>query len=178
MTKSPMKKDKKLPRQKVWQRRPELLLGPPIPAPMHGMAPRVVLGVNWWNRTRRAAYASTNWHCVACGVFKKDAKSRAWLEAHELYEIDFLLGKMTYVEAVPLCTYCHHYCHPGRMRYLLEENKITHAKYAAIVQHGDAVLKAARLKRPEPVQLPTVAAEDWRLVIDDVEYARKDFVDA
>lgn len=145
---------------------------------MHGMAPRVVLGTNWWNKTRLLAYKSTNYHCVACGVFKTDAKGRRWLEAHETYEIDYLLGRMTYVESVPLCHYCHNFCHPGRMRALLEANSMTHAKYAAIVQHGEVVLKAAKIKIPKHESVITTYTDpdDWRLVIDGVEYARKDFV--
>lgn len=161
-----------------WIRRPEILLLPPIPEPMHGMAPRVVLGASWWNRTRLAAYKSTDYHCVACGVFKTDAKSRKWLECHEVYDIDYLLGRMTYVCAVPLCHYCHNYCHPGRMKALLDKGEMTHAKYAGIIQHGDAVLRNARLrKKDKPTELSEWAeAGDWRLVIDGVEYARKDYV--
>lgn len=164
-----------LPRPPKWKRRPEVLLGPPIPLPMHGMAPRIVLGTKWWNRTRKAAYKSTDYHCTACGVHKSDAVKR-WLEAHEMYETDYLLGKMVYLGAVPLCHLCHNYCHPGRMRHLVENNGMTHAKYATIIQHGDTVLKKAKLRKlPEP-KGPFAEAEDWRLVIDGVEYARKDYV--
>lgn len=145
---------------------------------MHGMAPRVVLGARWWDKTRKEAYKSTDYHCLTCGVFKTDAKGRKWLEGHEVYEIDFLLGRMTYLETVPLCHYCHNYCHPGRMKALLDSNGMTHAKYAAIVQHGEAVLKAAGLEpREGPKIVKTYAEpEDWRLIIDGVEYARKDYV--
>lgn len=165
----------KIHKAKRWKRQPEILLGPPIPLPMHGMAPRIVLGPKWWNKTRKAAYASTGWHCLACGVHKSDAPKR-WLEAHERYEVDYLLGRMTYLETVPLCHHCHNYCHPGRMRAMVDNNEMTHAKYALVIQHGDAVLKAARMKKPETPRGPFAEAEDWRLVIDGVEYARKDYV--
>lgn len=36
--------------------RPELLLHNNIPKPMHGVAPRVVLGQKWWDRERRECY--------------------------------------------------------------------------------------------------------------------------
>lgn len=173
---SPLK-GKKVEWQK-WEPRPEVLLDAPIPEPMYGMAPRVVLGVNWWNRTRREAYKTTNFCCVACEVYKGDAKSRQWLECHERYEVDYLLGRMTYVGAVPLCHYCHNYVHPGRMRAFLEQNKLTHAKFAAIVQHGDEVLRGAGLRRPDkpPNLVQWAAPEEWRLVIDDAEYDPKDYV--
>ncbi len=167
-----------LPKPRRWRRRPEVLLACPIPLPMHGMAPRVVFGTNWWNRERLKAYKSTDYHCIACVVFKTDAKGKRWLEAHETYETDFLLGRMVYLGAVPLCHYCHNFCHPGRMRALLDANMMTHAKYAAIMQHGQAVLRAAKLVKPDyPASLLlNCDAGDWRLVVEGVEYDPKDYV--
>lgn len=152
-----------------WKHRPEILTSPNIPQPMHGLAPRTILGENWWNRTRRACYKSTNFHCIACGVHKYQARNRQWLEGHEVYDIDYLLGRMTFVEVVPLCTFCHNYIHDGRLRWLLETGKVHHAKYAAIIQHGDKVLREAGLIR-ETYNGPTADWEDWRLVIDGAEY--------
>src|SRR5678815_897106 len=77
--------------------RPEILLQQQIPQPMHGVAPRTVLGDKWWNAERTAAYKSTAFHCLACGVHKSCAEYHKWLEAHEQYEIDYLLGRMTYL---------------------------------------------------------------------------------
>lgn len=130
-----------------WARRPEVLLSPNIPRPMHGVAPREVLGAKWWNETRQAAYRSTAYHCIACGVVKYQAKCRQWLEGHELYAIDYEKGRMTYLETVPLCHFCHNYIHDGRLNSLLEQGKIMHQKFTAILQHGDSVLLAAGLKR-------------------------------
>lgn len=150
--------------------RPEILLGANIPKPMHGLAPRVVLGNAWWDRTRRLVYASTAGHCIACGIHKRLAQFRQWIEAHELYETDYQRGKMVYKEAVPLCHCCHNYVHSGRLQAILDAGKITHAKYAAIIQHGDAVLAAAKLTKPPPYDGPCAAWGKWRLVIDGKEY--------
>jgi len=156
-----------------WKLRPEVLQCGRIPEPLHGVAPRVVLGAKWWNATRQAAYKSTAYHCVACGVHKADARHRQWLEGHELYEVDYLLGTMTYLETVPLCHFCHNYIHSGRLAALLDEGKITHAKYTAIIQHGDAVLDAAGLRKPEiVVECVCPKAADWRLVINGKEYRK------
>ena len=137
---------------------------------MHGLAPRVILGAKWWDKTRRAAYKENAYHCAACGVFKLQARFRQWLEGHELYEVDYLQGRLYYLRTVPLCHCCHNYIHNGRLLWLLENNEVTHAKYAAILGHGDAVLRAANLKKPKPYDGPVPTREDWRLVLFGKEY--------
>jgi hypothetical protein len=77
---------------------------------------------------------------------------------------------MYYVETVALCHYCHSYIHVGRMQALLEQGKITHAKYAAVIQHGDSVLAMAGLCRPLPHTGETAPWQAWRLVLDGKEY--------
>lgn len=155
----------KLPEQ--WKRRPEILQGGPIPLPMHGLAPRVVMGKTWWERTRKAAYLSTFYHCVVCGVHKTKAKGAVkHLEGHEVYEIDWLMGEMEYVETVPLCNYCHSYIHEGRLNWLLSTRKISQQKYAAIIRHGDSILCAAGLeRRPTDRKGPQADWGDWRLIV-------------
>lgn len=168
----------------VWKRRPEVLLSDNIPQPLHGVAPRCLLGNAWWNTTRQAAYRSTGFHCIACGVHKFNAKSRQWLEGHELYRIDYQAGRMYYLETVPLCHFCHNYIHDGRMLALLEKHQIPVHKFVRIIQHGDAVLAAEGLFRlthaerdkllASTVALGNIAQwSTWRLVINGVEYPPK-----
>ena len=92
-----------------WKLRPEVLLCANTVKPMHGVVPRVILGKDWWDQTRLAAYRSTDNHCIACGVHKSDAKFHTWLDAHETYKINYATGRMKYVKAVPLCTACHNF---------------------------------------------------------------------
>jgi hypothetical protein len=155
-----------------FKRRPEILLNGQIPEPLYGLAPRVVLGAKWWDETRKVAYASTGYHCIACGVYKTDSKGPRWLEGHEVYVIDFYAGTMTYVETVPLCHYCHSYIHCGRLKWLLDEGKITHSTYAAIIQHGDRVLAQAGLRKPGEIVLDGACApwDDWCLVVNGKKY--------
>ena len=156
----------------AWKLRPEVLRCGRIPEPLHGLAPRVVLGSKWWDKTRQASYKSTAFHCVACGVHKGNASYRQWLEGHELYSVDYLLGRMTYLETVPLCHLCHNYIHSGRLAALLEEGKITHVKYKAVIQHGDRVLEAAGLRLPEVYDGMAAEASEWRLIINGKEYKK------
>lgn len=152
---------------------PSILLHPQIPKPMHGMAPRTVLGQAWWNKEREAAYASTNYHCEACGVPKWEAKYHKWLEAHEVYDINYLTGQMVYERSAPLCHFCHNYIHSGRLQWLFETQRINHQKYAAIIQHGDKVLANAKLKKDLPYAGPFAEWTSWRLVINGKEYEGK-----
>lgn len=164
--------------------RPELLLCENIPAPMHGLAPRVVLGQVWWDKTRKEAYRKALYCCMACGVSKHEAKGHKWLEGHEVYRVDYAKGLMHYVETVALCHYCHNYIHDGRLAFLLRDGLITHAKYAAILQHGDRVLAQAGLRRlsrqererelMEALLRDEIAPwEEWRLVIGKKRYQPK-----
>lgn len=160
---------------------PEILLHPNIPRPLHGLAPRTVMGTPWWNRERAAAYKATDYHCAACGVHKTKAKSRQWLEGHETYDIDYTAGTAVYLRTVALCHYCHNYIHDGRLRWLLEGGQIHHYKFVAIIQHGDSVLTKHGLTRPHLSQRESVIIQleregrlapfdQWRLVINETEY--------
>ena len=150
--------------------RPEILLLPQIPKPMHGLAPRVILGDRWWNEVRRAAYKSTEFHCVACGIHKSRAKGPKWLEGHEVYRTDYVYGRMVYVEAVPLCNFCHNSIHTGRLQALLDRHKITQQRFVAIVQHGERVLSLAGLEKPKPYNGPVAEWSRWRLVLNRKMY--------
>lgn len=167
-----------------WVRRPEVLLCPNVPKPLHGVAPRSVLGNSWWEKTRQAAYKATNYHCLACGIHKSLARGKQWLEGHEVYSINYRKGKMIYLETVALCHYCHNYIHDGRLNSLLDQGKITHQKFAAILQHGDTVLAEAGLTRLSheersllvlrAIKMGRVAPwKKWRLVLEGKEYPPK-----
>lgn len=160
---------------------PSILLCPNVPKPLHRLAPRNIYGDVWWNKTRKEAYASTDYHCKACGVHKLKAKFRQWLEGHELYEVNYQKGTATYIHTVPLCHGCHNYIHDGRLTVLLQTGKIHHGKYAAILQHGDNVLKEAGLKKMtrNERELEFQGLEKkgkiapwhkWRLILDGKEY--------
>ena len=129
--------------------RPEILLHPNIPKPLHGVNPRSIMGQEWWDVQRRIAYASTEYHCAACGVHKSEAEYHQWLEAHELYEFDYPKGRLTMIEIVPLCHACHNFIHSGRMTALVDKGEMEESKRKAILKRGNNIFKDAKLKRPE-----------------------------
>ena len=153
------------------QPRPEILLHPNIPKPMHEVSPRTIMGQAWWDIVRREAYLSTNYHCAACGVHKSQAKKHQWLEAHEVYDIDYEKGTMTFVEIVPLCHYCHNCIHSGHMAMLVDAGEMTKKIMNEIKKHGEVVLKGIKKEKKE---LKSIAPwSKWRMVFDGKEYPPK-----
>lgn len=165
-----------------WNRKPELLLLPNIPQPLHGVNPRTVLGSSWWDKERTTAYKSTNYHCEACGTHKhKVSGSRQVLEGHEIYDTNYQEGTLVYIRTTPLCPWCHKFIHDGRLQWLLSTNQICHSHYRSIISHGTRVLHKSGLKRPtwndrnnwilSQMEEGKIASWDkWRLVINGIEY--------
>tara|TARA_R110002020_G_scaffold69127_7_gene180177 strand:- start:2541 stop:3173 length:633 start_codon:yes stop_codon:yes gene_type:complete len=121
---------------KLFTLRPELLQHPNIPKPLHGLAPRVIKGQEWWDKTREDAYASTGYHCLACGVHKTDANYHNWLEAHEDYAFNLRTGEVRIKQIIPLCHSCHNFIHSGRLSITAERDKIID-----ILKHGFKILE-------------------------------------
>jgi hypothetical protein len=150
--------------------RPELLLHGGIPGPLHGTAPRVVLGDKWWQETRSAAYVKNNWCCHACGAKPEVDKP---LEAHECYEFDYRKGRATYIETVALCYRCHQFIHLGHTEITLGI-----AVALKVLDRGVKILAGAGLEKEYYERLLTARTamlkappdNKWRLVIDGKEY--------
>lgn len=144
--------------------RPELLLHPNIPKPLHGMSPRELLGDEWWDSARQWVYKNANYRCQCCDVPKEQALYHKWLEAHETYIYDYENGIATVSEIVALCHACHNYIHSGRLKMLADSGTIPYSKYTDIINRGDAILKNAGLTKPqEPKKI--APWECWRIVI-------------
>lgn len=147
--------------------RPDILLDNPIPKPLHGLNPRTLLGKDWWDKVRKTAYKLNNNCCWACGIHRSKAKYHHWLEAHESYDINYRLARMTLKEIVALCHSCHNFIHRGRLLRLLQANKISQQKYDDILHHGKIITK--NLKTPEPQQSYS-NWNAWHLMIDDIKF--------
>lgn len=126
--------------------KPEILTHPNIPKPLHGLNPRVLKGKDWWDVTRKLAYASTNYHCISCGVHKSEAKYHQWLEGHEFHVIDYEKGTAEVKEIVPLCHSCHNFIHSGLHSMNYSNGKIGLDRYIDILQHGCDILFKNNLK--------------------------------
>jgi hypothetical protein len=154
--------------------RPEILTHPNIPKPLHGLAPRVILGDKWWNEQRKIAYAKNNYCCWACGIHQANAKYHQWLEAHEMYKYDYKKGSAELVEIVALCHSCHNFIHDGRMEMMVQSGKLEKEKYEDIIEHGMLILVTNKISRKSPKT--TEIQQDWKkwhLVIDGKKYYSK-----
>lgn len=176
----------------VFELHPEILMHPNIPKPLHEVNPRNIMGQKAWDIVRQEAYASTDYHCIACGVHKRDAKGPKWLEAHEFYKIDYGAGRVEIEKIIPLCHYCHNFIHSGRLQMILGKEK-TEEEVIGILEHGFKILAQHELSAfyytlsfagmigantygVIAATLPdgeTPAWEDWRLVWDGIEYPPK-----
>lgn len=120
---------------------PWILMHPNIPKPLHGMAPRVILGEEWWRKTKRESKQSLHQHCWSCGVHKSEAKYHKWLEAHECYSINYKTGEVRYAGTAALCHACHNYIHDGRCQMLVAQDEMTFEKYEDIISRGNKLLR-------------------------------------
>lgn len=121
--------------------RPYLISYPNIPKPLHGLNPRTIMGRERWDSERQKVYASTDYHCAACGVHKSRAKKHKWLEAHEMFEIDYRKGVADLVEIIPLCRFCHAFIHSGLLRIRARKKEVTAQHVRDVMEHGCEVLR-------------------------------------
>jgi AAA domain len=168
--------------------RPEILSQPNIPKPLHGLSPRVINGDAWWAQIRKEVYARYEYHCIACGVHKTEAKGPKWLEAHECYDFDYVKGIATVKSIEPLCHYCHNFIHSGRLEAIMGKEKSVE-EVKRILEYGFFILAGYNLKcfwgtlelakkvsaNTYKVKLyffPEIVApwEKWRLVFNGKEY--------
>ena len=137
----------KRPKRK-FKPQPRILLSGSIPRPLHGVNPRTIKGKDWWDRQRKKAYEHNNNHCHACGVFKRDAKLFQWLEAHEIYEVDYENYRMKFKGIVALCHCCHAVIHAGRTVNVYFADRISEHKFETIVLHGKKIFTQQKLAKP------------------------------
>ena len=156
--------------------RPELLLHPNIPKPLHGLAPRVIKGPVWWDKVRREAYAKNNNCCWACGVHESQAEGRHYLDAHECYLYDYAAGRLTFFEVCALCSYCHSYIHNGMARYKARRGDISESERQHIMDRGKKILRKHGLLgipyiHPSKMAIAKqVPWSKWRMIIDGKAY--------
>lgn len=125
--------------------RPELLLHPTVPDPLHSLSPRTLMTSKNWNITRRSSYSYNNYHCYACGKYAEyDEKNQRFvrlkLHAHECYKYDYMLFTAELVEIVALCPLCHEGIHIRRSQALYDKGILDEESMWLIYTNRDNVL--------------------------------------
>jgi len=142
--------------------RPELLCEPPKPSAMNGVNPRTIKGKEWWNETRRQAYKAAGGTCSACGYNPASAP----LEAHEVYDVSWVEGKLILREVVALCQFCHTYIHRGIHR---DSRHCNQKLYQASMKYCTKLLEDLGLK---PLRTPrhNIPWYSWYLELEGKKY--------
>jgi len=155
---------------------------------LHGVNPRTIMGQTWWDKKRKETYERYDFHCIACGVHKSEAKKHKWLEAHEFWKIDYNRGTCEISSIEPLCHYCHNFIHSGRLENIMDKHKSVE-EVKDILEHGLSILSYFKLKcfpgtlslakrlgchtyYVEPYDLPKkkIRWSTWRLLFEGKEY--------
>ena len=162
--------------------RPEILLHPNIPKPLHSLSPRTLLGKTWWDNERKKAYSKHDYHCMACGIYapwnnvKEVFETEQKLHAHEAYDINYGERTAELVEIVAICPTCHNYIHSGRTQAMYDKGIYDEEDCWYIFTHGNSVLIDASISPfKKKVDSRTYEKEwgDWRLIINKKKYKSK-----
>jgi len=155
--------------------RPELLLHPIIPEPLHFLNPRNIMGSTNWNKLRKEVYAINDYTCFSCGIHKDKTYSKS-LDCHETYNIDYELKTAVIDEFVALCANCHGFIHLGRLHSLYRRGEVKEYYYNMIMMHGMRLMAESNLLYRFITEKLTFSYdytdewEQWTFVFNDYVY--------
>ena len=88
---------------------------PNVPAPLHGQAPRTLLGKSTWDHMRKYCYYNAGYKSQISGEDLDGTTNDKKCNAHELYSYDYVHGKAYFERAVCISPVEHNFIHSGRM---------------------------------------------------------------
>lgn len=135
------------------------LLGMPnIPKPLHGLAPRTIMGDYEWGKIRKQCYEDAGDVCEICGQKLGSKRGEPMMHAaHELYHYDYAERKATFDRPICICPICHNFIHSGRAItcYRNHEPLWTKEYMLTIAEAGFKVISEWNKKHPnsEPIRV-------------------------
>lgn len=130
-----------------------LLTMPNIPKPLHGLAPRTVMGDYEWGKVRKQCYADAHDLCEICGMVLSGKRGPGLVlhEAHEAYETDYETYTSTFIRPICVCGFCHRFIHSGRAItcYLNHEPLWTKEYMLTIAEHGFSLIDQWNRQHPD-----------------------------
>lgn len=140
------------------------LCQPNIPHPLHGLAPRIIVGPTEWNRMRRECYEACERRCEICGEACLPGK----MDAHELYDFDYESKSATFVRLIGLCKTCHGgVIHSGRAITMYKQQMPLWTEDVLIraAEHGFRLVSRWNKQHPDDEPLRMFATFlDWMKV--------------
>lgn len=143
-----------------------LLTMPNVPHPLHGLAPRTIIGTTEWNKMRKACYEEHEDTCEICGQkLSGSRKSDLPLHnAHEVYDYDYETYTATFVRPVCICPRCHNFIHSGRAITCYQNHTPLWTKEAMLdlAEHGFKLISEWNKQHPDDEPLKVFeAVESW-----------------
>ena len=115
---------------------------PNVPAPLHGVAPRTILGNSTWTHMRKKCYFDADYKSQISGIDLDGSTSDLKCNAHELYSYDYIRGKAYFERAVCISPVEHNFIHSGRMLTMYKKkNPLMPKSYLLkIVENGFKII--------------------------------------
>lgn len=163
---------------------------PNIPKPIHGLAPRTVLGDSTWQHMRKRCYFEAGYKSQISGIDLDRSSAQLRPNAHELYSYNYYTGEALFERAVCISPLEHNFIHSGRMLTMYKKgNPLMPKSYLlAAVENGFRIIKewndAHPKERPlrvyytfiEYAKTPSIANEIQELIEKyDIKFYRESF---
>lgn len=126
-----------------------LVAMPNIPKPLHLINPRNLLGKQTWDRMRKFAYSQADDTCEICGNKPENLRNR---HGHEVYDIDYVNGTVTFKKVCCLCSLCHlGGIHTGRAITLYKQGNPLYPKEFLLegAEHAFEIINAYNQDHPD-----------------------------
>ena len=101
-----------------------LITMPNVPRPLHGLAPRTIMGASTWDHVRKRCYFNAGYKCEICGA----EPGKGQLHSHELYTVDWMNGTSKFERCIAICRQDHDFIHSGRLITLYKEGNPLYPK--------------------------------------------------
>lgn len=108
---------------------PLLLTMPNIPAPLHGLNPRSVMGDEEWDKQRFDCYGNAMWKCEICQAPCER------MQAHELYTYNYISHTAIFNRLIAVCDKCHRAIHSGRLVTMTKEGDVSKEYFLDVAEH-------------------------------------------
>lgn len=143
-----------------------LLTMPNVPHPLHGLAPRTIMGSAAWKAYREQVYAEHDDVCEICGqkLCGKLKGDYPLHHAHEVYDIDYEAKTCTFIRACCICPACHTgFIHSGRAITMYKNHMPLWSKEVLLdgAEHGFELVHKWNKLHPDSQLKVFQTIEEW-----------------